>query len=248
MIWWTTLGGFLPAVALGGLGVLAGTVVDMTNPQTSLSALLPGWFYPIFLLVIVFGSITNNVLTAYSTGLALLAVGIPWKRSVTVIFDAVIAVGITCYALFISNFFDSLNNILELTVALLGPALAIYGRHPAPQPLQRTGAARPVPGRRFWYWHGVNPAGATAMIVGTAAALLCVNTSVLVGPVARALDGADLSSLVGPVVGAFLYVALTARSRRALRAGGAGGRVRVRVGCGCGGAGAAGGGRRRSSR
>jgi hypothetical protein len=53
------------------------------------------------------------------------------------------------------------------------------------------------------------------MIVGTAAALLCVNTSVLVGPVARALDGADLSSLVGPVVGACLYVALTARSRRA---------------------------------
>jgi hypothetical protein len=31
-----------------------------------------------------------------------------------------------------------------------------------------------------------------------------------------------VSSLVGPVVGASLYVVLTARSRRALRAGGAG--------------------------
>jgi hypothetical protein len=59
------------------------------------------------------------------------------------------------------------------------------------------------------------------MIVGTATALLCVNTTVLVGPVARALDGADLSSLVGPVVGASLYVVLTVRSRRALRAVGA---------------------------
>ena len=46
VIWWTALGGFLPAVALSGLGVLAGTVVDMTNPQTSLRVLLPGWFYP----------------------------------------------------------------------------------------------------------------------------------------------------------------------------------------------------------
>ena len=34
VMWWTALGGFLPAVALSGLGVLAGTVVDMTNPQT----------------------------------------------------------------------------------------------------------------------------------------------------------------------------------------------------------------------
>ena len=224
VIWWTALGGFLPAVALSGLGVLAGTVVDMTNPQTSLRVLLPGWFYPVFLLVIVAGAITNNVLTAYSTGLALQAVGIPWRRAVTVIFDAVVAISITCYALFISDFLNTLNNILALTVAFLGPALAIYGVDILLRRNRYNGLELhdETPGSRFWYWRGVNPAGATAMIVGTAAALLCVNTSVLVGPVARALDGADLSSLVGPAVGASLYVVLTARSRRALRAGRAG--------------------------
>ena len=126
VMWWTALGGFAPAVILGIVGALAGTVVDMTDPQSSLSRLLPAWFYPVFLVVIILGSITNNVLTAYSTGLALLAVGIPWRRSITVIFDAVVAVAITCYALFISNFFDSLGSILELTVALLGPAITIY--------------------------------------------------------------------------------------------------------------------------
>jgi NCS1 family nucleobase:cation symporter-1 len=174
VIWWTALGGFLPAVALSGLGVLAGTVVDMTNPQTSLRVLLPGWFYPVFLLVIVAGAITNNVLTAYS---------------------------------------------LSLTVAFLGPALAIYGIDILLRRNRYNGLDLhdETPGSRFWYWRGVNPAGATAMIVGTAAALLCVNTSVLVGPVARALDGADLSSLVGPVVGAGACVLLAARSRRALR-------------------------------
>jgi hypothetical protein len=67
------------------------------------------------------------------------------------------------------------------------------------------------------------------MIVGTAAALLCVNTSVLVGPVARALAGADLSSLVGPVVGAGLYALLTARSRRGVVAGASAERPRPAV-------------------
>jgi len=43
-----------------------------------------------------------------------------------------------------------------------------------------------TPASRFWYWRGVHPAGAIAMIGATAAALLCVNTSVLVGPVPRA--------------------------------------------------------------
>jgi NCS1 family nucleobase:cation symporter-1 len=56
------------------------------------------------------------------------------------------------------------------------------------------------------------------MIAGTAAALLCVNTAVYVGPVAGLLDGADLSSLVGPVAGAALYAVLTARQRRGVPA------------------------------
>lgn len=219
---WTTLGGFLPAVALGALGVLAGTVVDMSDPQTSLSALLPAWFYPIFLLVIVFGSITNNVLTAYSTGLALLAVGIPWKRSITVIFDAVIAVGLTCYALFISNFFDSLNEILELTVALLGPALTIYlvdvilrhNRYNGPElhDQSRTG--------RFWYRGGFNWAGIAAIVIGTAAAALCLDTDIYVGPISNALGGADLSAIVGPIVAAILYVVLMKWMSRASRKAG----------------------------
>jgi nucleobase:cation symporter-1, NCS1 family len=221
VIGWTALGGFAPAVLLGGLGVLAGTAVDMTDPQVSLKALLPGWFYPILLLVIVAGSVTNNVLTAYSTGLALLAVGIPWRRSVTVIFDAVMAVGITGYALFVANFLDTMSNILELTVAFLGPALAIYGTDIL---LRRNRYSGPglhdeTPASRYWYWRGVNPAGAVAMVVATVAALLCVNTDVYVGPVARALAGADLSAVVGPAVAAVIYAAMTLRSRRPAAAG-----------------------------
>src|SRR5262245_31957402 len=88
----TALGGFVPAVLMGALGVLAGTVVDMTNPQVSLQAILPGWFYPVFLAIIAIGAVTNNVLTMYSSGLSLQSIGVKAKRSITVAFDGVLGV------------------------------------------------------------------------------------------------------------------------------------------------------------
>jgi hypothetical protein len=50
-------------------------------------------------------------------------------------------------------------------------------------------------------------------VAGTAAALLCASNDLYVSPVAAALDGADLSAFVGPVVGACLYAALVLRQR-----------------------------------
>ena len=146
---------------LGGLGVLAGTVVDMTDPQTSLRTLLPGWFYPVFLLLIVAGAMTNNVLTAYSTGLALQAVGIGWRRSG----GGHLRLGHR----------DRHHQLRAVPVGL--------PRHPEQHPRAHRGLPRPslaiygvdiwlrrnrydglelhdeTPGSRFWYWRGVNPAG-----------------------------------------------------------------------------------------
>jgi purine-cytosine permease-like protein len=214
---WVALGGFLPSVLLGILGVLAGTAVDMTNPQTSFAGILPAWFYPVFLLVIIVGSITNNILTAYSSGLALQSVGIKASRAVTVFFDGIVGVGITLYALFVTNFIDALNNILALSVALLGPSLAIYAVDIWLRRNKYDGIALhdETPQSKFWFSGGFNWAGVTALVVGTGMALLCVNTSVLVGPVSNMLDGADISSIVGPVVAAAIYGAMTMRARRA---------------------------------
>jgi purine-cytosine permease-like protein len=207
---WTALGGLLPTALLAATGVLAGTVVDMTDPQASLRALLPGWFYPVFLLLIIAGSVTSNVLTAYSTGLALQAIGVPWKRPVTIIVDSAAAVAITAYALFVSDFIQALSDLLALTVTFLGPALAIYGVDIWLRRNRYDGRALhdERPGSPFWYWHGVSPAGAAAMIAGTAAAVSCVSTTVYRGPVAAALSGADLSALAGPALAAPIYYAL----------------------------------------
>lgn len=216
IVTWTTLGCFVPAVLLSVLGALAGTAVDMTDPQTSFAAILPRWFYPIFLLVIIVSSVTNNVITTYSSGLALQAVGIKARRAVTVGVDGIVAVSLTIYALFISNFFDSLNNFLSLSVAVLGPCIAIYVMDSFLRRHQYDGLqlSDESPQSPFWYDNGIRWPGVAAEGLGTLAALLCINSPVLVGPVARALKGADLSAITGPMIAAGVYFVMTRGFRR----------------------------------
>ena len=212
---WTALGCFVPAVLISVLGALAGTAVDMTDPQTSFAAILPTWFYPVFLLVIIVSSITNNVITAYSSGLALQAVGIKARRALTVGFDGIVAVSLTIYALFISNFFDTLNNFLSLSVAVLGPCIAIYITDSLLRRHKYNGIQLndESPQSPFWYDRGVRWAGVVAEAIGTIVALLCINSPVLVGPVAHALKGADLSAIAGPIAAAGVYLAMTRGAR-----------------------------------
>ncbi|MEU0275446.1 cytosine permease [Streptomyces sp. NPDC006307] len=206
---WTALGGFLPSVAVCSLGAFAATAVDMTDPQAGLRTVLPGWFHPVFLLALVLGTIAINALTAYSAGLALQAVGLRIRRSLSVLADGAAAVSLTLYGLLVSDFLDTVGNVLQLTVVLLGPAVAVYAtdillrrnRYDGPALADET------PGGPFWYTAGVNTAGALALGGGVTAAALCVDT-LYTGPVARALGGLDLSLPAGIVVSSALYAIL----------------------------------------
>ncbi|QDQ15830.1 purine-cytosine permease family protein [Streptomyces spectabilis] len=212
---WTALGGFLPGVAVCSLGALAATAVDMADPQAGLQRILPGWFDPVFLFALVLGTIALNALTSYSAGLALQAVGIRIRRSLSVIADGTAAVSLTLYALLVSDFLDTVSNVLQLTVALLGPATAVYAtdillrrnRYDGPALMDET------PAGPFWYTAGVNPAGALALVGGVTAAALCVDT-LYTGPVAGALGDMDLSLPVGIVVASSLYALLTRATGR----------------------------------
>ncbi|ATL32666.1 purine-cytosine permease family protein [Streptomyces formicae] len=206
---WTALGGFLPSVAVCSLGAFAATSVDMTDPQTALEGLLPGWFTPAFLLALVLGTIAINAMTAYSAGLALQAVGLRIRRSVSVLFDGTAAVSLTLYALLVSNFLDTVSDVLQLTVVLLGPAMALYATDIVLRRNRYDGLALTdeSPDSPFWYTGGVHRAGALAFGAGVTSAALCVNT-LYTGPVAHALGGADLALPVGMVVASALYAGL----------------------------------------
>ncbi|MEU9702232.1 cytosine permease [Streptomyces sp. NPDC047981] len=209
---WTALGGFLPSVAVCSLGALAATTVDMSDPQTALEALLPGWFTPVFLLALVLGTIAINALTAYSAGLALQAVGIRIRRSLSVVVDGVVASSLTLYALLVSNFLDTVSNVLQLTVVLLGPATALYATDIALRRNRYDGQALMDESRTspFWYSAGFGVPGALALGAGVTAAALCVNT-LYTGPIAAALGGIDLSLPVGIAVTAACYALLRPR-------------------------------------
>ncbi|WP_030176586.1 purine-cytosine permease family protein [Streptomyces sp. NRRL S-813] len=216
---WTALGAFVPSVLFTALGSLAGTALDMSDPQCALEGVVPGWFRPAFLLAIVLSAVANNAMTAYSSGLSLQAVGLRIRRSRSVALDGALGVALTLYALLVSNFLDTVSSMLQLMVVLMGPNMAIYvtdvlWRRNRYDGHELSDESRGGP---FWYAGGVNPAGATALVTGAAAAALCVDTPLYVGPVARALDGTDLSLPVGVVLAAAIYLLLM-RGRRATAA------------------------------
>lgn len=207
---WTALGGFVPGVVVCSLGACAATAVDMADPQSGLQTILPGWFDPLFLLALILGTVALNALTAYSAGLALQAVGIRIRRSLSVLADGTAAVSLTLYALLVSDFLDTVSNVLQLTVVLLGPAMTVYAmdiwlrrnRYDGPTLMDET------PESPYWYAAGVNPAGALALMGGVTASALCANT-LYTGPIARALDGLDLALPAGIAVSASLYILLS---------------------------------------
>ncbi|MEU9440193.1 cytosine permease [Streptomyces sp. NPDC048304] len=210
---WTALGGFLASVLVCGIGALAASAVDMSDPESSLQLLLPGWFRPLFLLALVLGTVALDALTAYSAGLALQAVGIGIRRSRSVLVDGTVSVCLTLYALLVSDFLDTVGNVLQLTVVLLGPSTAVYATDIVLRRNRYDGLALGDESRTgpFWYTGGFNPAGVLALGAGVAAAAVCVD-SVYTGPVA-ALGGVDLALPAGLVVTSAVYAVLARRTR-----------------------------------
>ena len=209
--WYTALGGFVPALLIGVLGIVAGTAIDMTDPQLTIGEIVPAWFTPVFLGMIVLSSITNNVLVAYSTGFYAQALGGRISRAATVIVTGLVATAAAGWVLFLTpSFLDTLSASLELSVTVLGPLVAVYAVDILLRRNRYDGAALgdTSPASPFWYRGGVFPPGVIAMVVAPTVAVLMANTTLYVGPISAALAGADLSAIVGPLLAGGLYAVL----------------------------------------
>jgi purine-cytosine permease-like protein len=213
---WTSLGMVIPSVLATFVGVLAASSVDMSDPEAGLEKFLPDWFAPIFLISVIVGTIANNAMTAYSSGLALQAVGIRLPRTRTVLLDGIVGVLMTLFALLIWNFLDSVSSALQLAVTVLAPVMGVYLADMLWRRNRYDGAALADDSRgsRFWFSGGVHLAGAVAVLTGIALSLMCSSTMVFTGPIALALGGIDLSVPVGLVVSFVLYLVLVRTSTR----------------------------------
>ena len=207
IVLWTFLGSYLPTVIITIIGYLAATAVDLTDPIGGFAALVPGWYFDIFVLVVVGGSITNNFINTYSSGMSLLAAGINVKRQNAILIDAVLATVASVYAIFIYDFTPTFIGFLSLMIAWLAPWCGVYlvdavlrgGRYREADLVSRDGGI----------YRGWSTPAFIAWGAGVVAALACTDATLFQSPFAESmLGGGDLSIVAGLVVSAVLYAIL----------------------------------------
>jgi nucleobase:cation symporter-1, NCS1 family len=119
IVGWTTLGGSLPPAVLLIYGVLlagsSSTLNDAisSDPVGALTTILPTWFLIPFAVVTVTGLVAGAIMDIYSSGLALLNLGLKTSRVTAVGVDAVIMlIGSVAVIFFSPNFIGPFQGFL----------------------------------------------------------------------------------------------------------------------------------------
>jgi NCS1 family nucleobase:cation symporter-1 len=130
---WTTFGASLGPVLLLIIGLmLAGSSQELsaavaTDPIGALTTLLPIWFLVPFALVAVLGLVGGAVLDIYSSGLALLSVGLPVPRFVAAAIDGVLMIAGSIYLVFVAdNFIGPFQGFLITLGVLIAAWCGIF--------------------------------------------------------------------------------------------------------------------------
>ena len=119
VVGWTVLGASIVPITL----VIYGAALSGSDPKLSeaiamdpigaLTALLPTWYLAIFALIAILGLVGGAILDLYSSGLTLLAIGVPVKRHIAAIIDGAIMLVGSIYLVWIAdNFFYPFQGFL----------------------------------------------------------------------------------------------------------------------------------------
>ena len=133
VVGWTTFGASLGPVLLLIIGLmLAGSSPQLseamaTDPIGALTTLLPTWFLIPFALVAVLGLVGGAVLDIYSSGIALLSVGLPVPRFVAAAIDGALMIAGSIYLVFIAdNFIGPFQGFLITLGVLIASWCGIF--------------------------------------------------------------------------------------------------------------------------
>ena len=129
VVGWTVLGASIVPIILVIYGAaLSGSSKDLSeaiamDPIGALTTLLPTWFLIPFALVAILGLVGGAILDLYSSGLALVSIGVPIKRHHAAIIDASIMLVGAIYIVWIAdNFFYPFQGFL----ITLGVPVAVW--------------------------------------------------------------------------------------------------------------------------
>jgi purine-cytosine permease-like protein len=215
IFWYSSLGGFLPAVFLELLGAaVASTVPAASDPIAGIPAALPSWVAVPYLLFAVVTLLAVNTINLYSSGLTLQALGLRLPRWQCVIVDSVICTALCFFVIFSDSFNKYYSEFLGLLIIWLAPWFAIYAVDALLRRLRYDAAALvdESPRGRYWRSGGFFVPGVIAQLLGMVASALWINSLAFVGPLSKAADNSDFSVFTGLVVGGVAYWLLARRS------------------------------------
>jgi purine-cytosine permease-like protein len=126
---WTAVGGAVPPMVLLAFGVLlAGGDPKLAeaagaDPVGALASALPTWFLLPYLLTAIGGFLAGAIMDIYSSGLSMLALGVPIKRHYAVLVDGALMVLGGYYLLFVSSSFLA---TFQAFLAIIGVVMAAW--------------------------------------------------------------------------------------------------------------------------
>jgi purine-cytosine permease-like protein len=211
--WWT----FLGAMIGGAWMMLVGMVVAACAPKLDIAAAavaagnaIAPHFGIVLLVFSLGGLVTITSLNLYGASLTMLSVADSFrplrptavKRVVTLVLSASIATGLALMAS--GDFVNRFGDLLAILLYLFTPWTAInlvdfYVVRRGHYSVRQIFSPNGMYGR--WNWRGLS-----AYAGGFLAMVPFFSTGLYVGPVARALDGADVAMVVGLPVSAAIYL------------------------------------------
>lgn len=216
--WWTFAGAGSITIFLGLLGVVLATRVNLVaNPVGGMKPLIPTWLFVPFAIAAAGGSIANNAITFYSSGLTIQAIGIPLRRWRATLLDCVISTAIVLYILlFNQSLSTTMSNFLAFLNIWVGPFGAVWV---VDGMLRRwrydpAGIHLVAPDSPYWGIGGVNIRGLVSMAVGMVVGLLTINAPYFQGPVSHVLWNGDLTWIAPAITSAVVYWLLARRELR----------------------------------
>jgi len=174
----TVAGAGIPLVLLIGLGALMAVsdagLAGASDPVAAIGAALPDWMLIPYLITAAMGLIAAADLSMYSSGLSLLAGGVPLKRTHAVAIDAVlITVGSLYITVVAQDFFGPFTTFLTLLALPLSAWAGIFAMD-----LRRRSGYDPDalvdthPGSGYWFRGGVHWGALITWLVATVLGLL----------------------------------------------------------------------------
>ncbi|MDQ0217408.1 nitrate reductase [Peribacillus cavernae] len=173
----------------------------------------PSWLIWGFILIGIFGSLTQGCFALYGAGLGLETLGFGGNRIISTISFSIIGFLLVLLIIFVYDITNLINAFVValtvgispwLTINLVG--LSLFKAQYSPLELHQNKESR------YWYSNGFNKPAITSWIVAVIIGLLFTATSFFSGPFVNLVGGVDVSFVSSAVVGAALYYLLVKKT------------------------------------